>query len=78
MINTVALSLLLASGINITVNYTTDSVCTDEILTFEEITVNETESLKVSLKDDVLGYAIYDDPETDYIDGIKYNDTWLA
>ena len=78
MINTVALSLLLASGINITVNYTTDSVCTDEILTFEEITVNETESLKVSLKDDVLGYTIYDDPETDYIDGIKYNDTWLA
>ena len=78
MINTVALSLLLASGINITVNYTTDSVCTDEILTFEEITVNETESLKVSLKDDVLGYTVYDDPETDYIDGIKYNDTWLA
>ena len=35
MINTVALSLLLASGINVTVNYTTDSVCTDEILTFE-------------------------------------------
>ena len=78
MINTVALSLLLASGINVTVNYTTDSVCTDEILTFEEITVNETESLKVSLKDDVLGYVIYDDPKTDYIDGIKYNDTWLA
>jgi len=64
------------------VKFTSDSVYTKEsIVQITPVEREDTETTNlVDLQftfDKLLGYEIYDNPSTDYIDGVKINDKWL-
>ena len=75
-------SATLASGPNI--QFTSDSVYTkNDIISCEVIEIQNAETGEIS-KDliiqekQLLGYSIYDNQETDYIDGLKIDGEWVT
>lgn len=79
-------SLLLALGMSFslgvetptipTINYTSDSVVKEGI-SLEQCTT-ETGDIEYNIIVDLpFGYAIYDNPDTQYIDGLQINGRWL-
>ena len=79
-------SLLLALGMSFslgvetptipTVNYTSDSVVKEGV-SLEQCTT-ETGDIEYNIIVDLpFGYAIYDNPDTQYIDGLQINGRWL-
>lgn len=75
-------STTIASGPNI--QFTSDSVYTkNDIISCEIIEIQNTETGEVSkdliIKEkQLLGYSIYDNQETDYIDGLKIDGEWVT
>lgn len=70
-----ATTLFAATPVS-TIQYTSDSVITKGI-SLEVTTVEEVTTAKIVV-DLPVGYVIYDDASTAYIDGIKVNDEYLA
>ena len=79
-------SLLLALGMSFslgvetptipTINYTSDSVVKEGV-SLEQCTT-ETGDIEYNIIVDLpFGYAIYDNPDTQYIDGLQINGRWL-
>ena len=65
----------------IDVKFTSDSVYKYEsIIIPKEIIAEETEGLYTLVleEDKLLGYAIYDNAETEYIDGLKFDDSFVT
>lgn len=64
-----------------TIQFTTDSVYTKEnIITISDVSVDETTGLYTMYleEDKLLGYCIYDNPETSYIDGLKFDNEYVT
>lgn len=78
------LPILLALATTVvapTIQFTTDSVYTKEnIITISDVTVDETTGLYTMYleEDKLLGYCIYDKPETSYIDGLKFDNEYVT
>lgn len=65
-----------------TVGFTSDSVYKNENILIIEVRENYEEDVLVSkdllLKEkNLLGYTIYDNPDTEYIDGLKFDGSWV-
>lgn len=65
-----------------TVGFTSDSVYKNENILIMEVRENYEEDVLISkdllLKEkNLLGYTIYDNPDTEYIDGLKFDGSWV-
>lgn len=62
-----------------TVKFTSDSVYTSEKAISCSVVENDDGTKTLQLQEgNMLGYCIYDDSGTDYIDGVKVDDVWLS
>jgi hypothetical protein len=73
-------TLALSTPAQITVNFTSDSVYTHEsIIEPKEVVEQEDGYYTIVLQqDNLLGYCIYDNPETEYLDGLKFDDSFVT
>jgi len=73
-------TLALAAPAPITVNFTSDSVYKNEsIITPKEVIEQEDGLYTIVLEEDkLLGYCIYDNKDTAYIDGLKFDDQFVT
>lgn len=77
----ILLALATTTLVAPTIQFTTDSVYTKEnIITVTDVTLDETTGLCTMYleEDKLLGYCIYDNPETEYIDGLKFDDEYVT
>lgn len=60
------------------IEFTADSKYVNENIISYEVVVEDDESKTLLLKQNMLlGYCIYDNPDTDKIEGLKVDDTWV-
>lgn len=79
LLATAAVSAAAVPIAPISVQFTSDSVYTNEsIIKPKEIIEEDTGLYTIVLEEDkLLGYAIYDINETEYIDGLKFDDSFV-
>lgn len=86
MFRILTLTTLLTASITSgpSVQFTNDSVYTNtNILSYEvvETAIPDSEEVSKTLlfkENQLLGYCIYDNPDTVYIDGLKFDDEWVV
>ena len=73
-------TLALSIPAPITVNFTSDSVYTHEsIITQKDVIKQDNDLYTIVLEQDhLLGYCIYDNQDTPYIDGLKFDDEFVT
>lgn len=77
MITTILAAAALA--VTPTIKFTSDSVYTSEKAISYSVVENEDGTKALQLQEgNMLGYCIYDESGTDYIDGVKVDDVWLS
>ena len=80
LLATLALTTPVSTPANISVNFTTDSVYTYEsIINPKEVIEQENGLYTIVLaQDSLLGYCIYDNTNTEYLDGLKFDNNYVT
>lgn len=73
-------TLALSTPAQITVNFTSDSVYTYESIIEPKEVIDQEDGYYTLIlqQDNLLGYCIYDNPETEYLDGLKFDDSFVT